>query len=151
MYNIFFCRWLDSNRGPLESELTALPTTTAHASNNLSTHFQHLYSLMRLYWPWRACSTCPRRPWRTCPSAAAGPGCTACTGQSAFGRPGVCSLCGLCWSWHHRSGTTSRSWKVWPVKSCQMSVSCPKMIALEKLYISTPVKYCQKLCEISTK
>ena len=26
MFNIIFCRWLDSNRGPLESAVTALPT-----------------------------------------------------------------------------------------------------------------------------
>ena len=26
MFNIFFCRWLDSNRGPLASEATTLPT-----------------------------------------------------------------------------------------------------------------------------
>ena len=26
MFNINFCRWLDSNHGPLESEVTALPT-----------------------------------------------------------------------------------------------------------------------------
>ena len=26
MFNIIFCQWLDSNRGPLELEATALPT-----------------------------------------------------------------------------------------------------------------------------
>ena len=26
MFNIIFCQWLDSNRGPLELEATALPS-----------------------------------------------------------------------------------------------------------------------------
>ena len=35
MFNINFCWWLDSNRGPLESEATALPTNSLPTIFNL--------------------------------------------------------------------------------------------------------------------
>ena len=54
--NINFCRWLDSNRGPLASEATTLPTEPQPLPKLLSLCqnkiiMQHLYGNILSFWP----------------------------------------------------------------------------------------------------
>ena len=44
MFNINFCQWLDSNRGPLELEETSLPTEPQPLSHILKMFIRPIYA-----------------------------------------------------------------------------------------------------------